>query len=159
MAPLPAAGAAQEFAAHGLVVDWVQANVSLSRRAGTLRGLHYQEPPYEEAKLIHCTAGTVYDVIVDLRPTSATYGRWTAVELSAARGPLLYIPRGFAHGFQALVDNSQLNYLMSELYRPERARGIRWDDPALAIDWPSCAERIVSARDLTFPDFVPCAVC
>jgi dTDP-4-dehydrorhamnose 3,5-epimerase len=142
----------EEFAAHGLTAAWVQANVSFNRRAGTLRGLHYQEAPYEEVKLIRCTAGAVHDVIVDLRPGSPTYGCWAAVGLSAAGGAMLYVPRGVAHGFQTLVDGAELFYLMSESYRAEYARGVRWDDPSLAIDWPPSRTRFVSPRDRSFPD-------
>ena len=144
----------EEFAAHGIETTWMQANVSLSRRAGTLRGLHYQEAPHEEAKLIRCTAGAAHDVIVDLRPQSPTRGRWTAVELSAACGTLVYVPKGFAHGFQTLADNTELFYLMSETHRADAARGVRWDDPTLAIKWPPCRVRVVSARDRSFPAFV-----
>jgi dTDP-4-dehydrorhamnose 3,5-epimerase len=140
-----------EFAAHGITAEWVQANLSFNRRAGTLRGLHYQEAPHQEAKLIRCTAGAAFDVIVDLRPGSPTFARWTACELSAALGNMVYVPEGFAHGFQTLADDTELFYLMSEVYRPECARGVRWDAPALAIDWPPCRTRIVSARDQAFP--------
>jgi len=147
----------EEFAAHGIEVTWVQANVSFSRRAGTLRGLHYQEAPYEEAKLIRCVTGAAHDVLVDLRAASPTYGRWTAVPLSAAAGVMVYVPRGFAHGFQTLVDNTELLYLMSESYRTGYARGVRWDDPSLAIAWPPCPRRIVSPRDRSFPDLAPAA--
>lgn len=149
----------EEFAAHGIAAGWVQANVSFNRRAGTLRGLHYQEAPHREAKLIRCTAGTAFDVLVDLRPGSPTRGRWAACELSASCGTMVYVPEGFAHGFQTLADNTELFYLMSEVYRPECARGVRWDDPTLAIDWPACGTRTISARDQTFPGFLPCAGC
>ncbi len=149
----------EEFAAHGITAGWVQANVSRNRRAGTLRGLHYQEAPYREAKLIRCTAGAAFDVIVDLRPGSPTYARWTACELSAARGTMIYVPEGFAHGFQTLADHTELFYLMSEVYRPECARGVRWDDPTLAITWPPCRERVISPRDLGFPELVLCEGC
>src|SRR5262249_19657669 len=123
------------------------------RRAGTLRGLHSQAPPFGEAKLVRCTAGAAHDVLVDLRPGSPTYGRWAAAELSAANGRMVYVPPGFAHGFQTLADHTELLYLMSEVYRPEQARGLRWDDPSLAIAWPPCRRRTVSARDQAFPDF------
>jgi dTDP-4-dehydrorhamnose 3,5-epimerase len=149
----------EEFAAHGIAAEWVQANVSFNRRAGTLRGMHYQAAPHEEAKLIRCTAGAAYDVIVDLRPHSPTRGCWNAVELSAAGSTLIYVPEGFAHGFQTLADNTELLYLMSAAYCPASARGVRWDDPALAITWPPCRERVISPRDRTFPELVLCAGC
>lgn len=149
----------EEFAAHGLHANWVQANVSFNRRAGTLRGLHYQEAPHQETKLIRCTAGAAYDVIVDLRSGSPTWGRWAAVELSAARGAMIYVPEGFAHGFQTLTDNTELFYLMSAAHSPASARGVRWDDPALAITWPPCRERVVSPRDQSFPELVLCEGC
>src|SRR5262245_20735946 len=148
-----------EFAAHGLTAAWVQANVSFNRRAGTLRGLHYQADPHAEDKLVRCTLGAVHDVIVDLRPGSPTYARWAAVELSAASRRALYVPRGFAHGFQTLADDSELLYLMSEVYYPECARGVRWDDPALGIEWPECPGRVIAPRDRSFPDLVPCGAC
>jgi dTDP-4-dehydrorhamnose 3,5-epimerase len=143
----------EEFAAHGITAQWVQSNISFNRRAGTLRGLHYQEFPYQEAKLVRCTAGAVHDVIIDLRRGSPTYGRWNAVVLSAANHTMLYVPKGFAQGFQTLEDNTELLYLMSEVYRPEWGHGLRWDDPALEITWPPCHERIISRRDQGFPDF------
>src|SRR5205823_1346915 len=113
----------QEFAAHGIIADWVQSNVSFNRRAGTLRGMHYQAEPFGEDKLVRCTLGAAYDVVVDLRPGSPTFARWAAAELSAASRRMLYVPRGFAHGFQTLADDTELHYLMSEFYRPECARG------------------------------------
>ncbi len=141
----------REFAAHGIRGDWVQCNVSYNRRRGTLRGLHYQAEPWGEAKLVRCTAGAVYDVIVDLRPGSPSYGRWEAVELTAEKRCQLYIPEGFAHGFQTLADDTELFYQMGREYRPEAARGLRWDDPALAIAWPACRQRVISAADLALP--------
>jgi dTDP-4-dehydrorhamnose 3,5-epimerase len=141
----------EEFAAHGITAQWVQSNISFNHRAGTLRGMHYQESPYQEAKLVRCTAGAAYDVIIDLRPGSPTHGRWNAVVLSAANHTMLYVPKGFAQGFQTLEDNTEMLYLMSEVYRPEWGHGLRWDDPALAIAWPPCRERIISPRDQSFP--------
>jgi dTDP-4-dehydrorhamnose 3,5-epimerase len=145
----------QEFTAHGIECDWVQFNVSHNLRRGTLRGLHYQEAPWGEPKLVRCTAGAIYDVIVDVRPESPDYGRWAAVELSAANGRMLYVPEGFAHGFQTLCDNTEIFYMMGQTYHPEAARGLRWDDPALGIVWPECGERIISDKDRDFPDFIP----
>jgi dTDP-4-dehydrorhamnose 3,5-epimerase len=144
----------REFAARGVCCDWVQCNVSYNRRRGTLRGLHYQAAPWGEAKLVRCTAGGVYDVIVDLRPGSPTRGRWEAVELTAENRWQLFVPEGFAHGFQTLADDTELFYQMGREYCPEAARGLRWDDPALAISWPECRQRTISAADLAYPDFV-----
>ncbi len=138
------------FAGRGLPVDFAQCNTSFNRRRGTLRGLHYQAAPHEEAKLIRCTRGRVFDVAVDVRPGSATLGRWCAAELSADNGRMVFIPGGFAHGFQTLEDASELFYQMSAAYAPEAVRGIRWDDPELAIDWP-VADPILSERDRTLP--------
>jgi dTDP-4-dehydrorhamnose 3,5-epimerase len=145
-----------EFAARGLTTAWVQCNVSFNERRGTLRGLHYQADPFPEIKLVRCTMGAAYDVIVDLRPGSPSFGQWVGVELTAANRLSLYIPGGVAHGFQTLADDTELFYQMSEFYRPELARGVRWDDPRLGIAWPDCPQRIISARDRNLPDFVPC---
>ncbi len=142
---------AAEFAARGLRATVAQCSVSYNRRRGTLRGLHYQAPPHEEAKLVRSTRGAAYDVIVDLRPGSATFRQWVGVELSAENRRMLYIPEGFAHGFQTLVDDTELFYQMSTAYVPEAARGIRWDDPDLAIAWPPAAARVISPRDLALP--------
>ena len=131
----------------------MQCNLSVNTRRGTLRGMHYQAAPYEEAKVVACTRGGLYDVIVDLRADSATYCRWFGIELTAANGRLLYVPKGFAHGFQTLVDETAVSYLMSERYSPAHARGVRWDDAAFGIDWPA-AERIISEKDRSYPDFV-----
>lgn len=143
-----------EFAAHGLRPAFVQCNVSFNVRKGTLRGMHFQEKPHEEAKLVRCTRGAIYDVIVDIRRDSPTFKRWAAFELSAENRRMLYIPEGFAHGFQTLEENCEVFYQMSEMYRPESARGIRWNDPTLAIRW-RLASPIVSARDAAYPDFTP----
>ena len=141
---------ADEFSARGLVPAVAQCNVSFNRRRGTLRGLHYQRAPHAEVKLVRCTRGAVYDVIVDIRPGSPTFGRWRAVELSAENRAMLYIPEGFAHGFQTLCDDTELFYQMSTAYVPHAAAGIRWDDPELAIEWPADA-RAISAGDLALP--------
>lgn len=146
---------AAEFAARGLATTWVQGSVAYNRRRGTLRGMHYQAAPLEEVKLVRCTRGAAYDVIADLRPGSATYRRWVAVELTAENGVALYVPGGFAHGYQTLADDTELVYQMSEFYHPDLARGVRWDDPALGIDWPACDHRVIAARDLAFPDLTP----
>ena len=141
-----------EFSAHGLDSSFVQCNASFNVRKGTLRGMHYQEKPHDEAKLVRCTRGAIYDVIVDIRSGSPTYKRWFAVELAAANGTMLYIPEGIAHGFQTLEDGSEVFYQMSEMYHPESARGLRWNDPAFAIRWPLDAP-ILSQRDAGYPDF------
>ena len=141
-----------EFAARGLRPSFVQCNVSFNMRRGTLRGLHFQELPHEEAKLVRCPRGAIYDVVVDLRTSSPTHGRWIAEMLTADNGKMLYIPEGCAHGFQTLEDNSEVFYQMSEAYHPESARGLRWNDPAFAIRWP-LANPIVSQRDAAYPDF------
>jgi dTDP-4-dehydrorhamnose 3,5-epimerase len=141
----------EEFAAHGIKVPVVQCNVSYNRRRGTLRGLHYQRPPNEEAKLIRCTRGAIFDVIVDLRPDSPTFKRWAAFELSADNGKMIWAPDGFAHGFQTLVDDAEVFYQMSAAYAPRDAAGVRWDDPDLAIEWPNVSDRIIASRDLALP--------
>jgi dTDP-4-dehydrorhamnose 3,5-epimerase len=139
-----------EFARHGLDARMAQCNISFNRRRGTVRGLHYQAAPHTEAKLVRCTQGGAWDVIVDLRPDSPTRGRWTAVELSATNRRMLFVPHGFAHGFQTLEDDTELFYQMSERYQAGLERGLRWDDPALAIAWP-IPEPIISQRDRELP--------
>ncbi len=140
---------ANTFAAHGLASVYPQCNVSQNHTRGTLRGLHYQADPKPEAKLVRATRGRVFDVAVDLRRQSESYLRWTAVELDAATHTAFYIPAGCAHGFLTLVDDCELFYQMSETYEPELQRGVRFDDPALAIAWPF-APRVISARDAAF---------
>ena len=141
----------EEFAAHGIKVSVVQCNVAYNRRRGTLRGLHYQRPPNEEAKLIRCPRGAIFDVIVDLRPESPTFKRWVAFELRADNGRMMWVPEGFAHGFQTFVDDTEVFYQMSTPYAAQDAAGVRWDDPALAIEWPKVSDRIISSRDLALP--------
>lgn len=114
--------------------------------------MHYQAAPYEEAKLVRCTRGAIYDVIIDLRPDSSTFSRWEAVELTCTNYRMLYVPEGFAHGFQTLEDDTEIFYQMSEFYAPEHARGVRWNDPAFEIQWP-LTDRAMSTRDETYPDF------
>ena len=143
----------QEFEAHGLKAEVAQCNVSFNKRKGTLRGMHYQAAPFAEAKLVRCTAGSIYDVIIDLRPASATFKRHFAVELSAENHRMLYIPEDFAHGFQTLEDNTEVFYQMAQRYSAEHARGVRWNDPAFGIEWPK-SERIIIERDRNYPDFV-----
>lgn len=125
-----------EFNAMGLDDCVAQCNISFNHKKGTLRGMHYQIPPHAEAKLVRCTRGAIYDVIVDLRRDSTTFMKWYSVELAAENRAALYIPKGFAHGFQTLVDDTEVFYQMSEFYAPESARGFRWDDPQFGITWP-----------------------
>ena len=142
---------AREFAELGLDANLSQCNTSFNPHQGTLRGLHYQTGDGAEAKLIRCIRGRIFDVIVDLRPASPTYRSWFATELNAENGVMLYAPGGFAHGFQTLEDESEVFYQISAPYRPELGRGIRWDDPVLAIAWPQADKRIISARDQSLP--------
>ncbi len=143
----------KEFEAHGLNPQLRQCNISYNRKKGTLRGMHYQAAPYEEAKLVRCTRGAIYDVIIDLRRDSPTLTQHLAVILTADCRKALYVPEGFAHGFQTLADDSEVLYQMSEFYAPEYARGIRWNDPTFGIQW-LLAERIISDRDRGYPDFI-----
>ena len=143
----------QEFEAHGLNAQVVQCNVSFNKCKGALRGMHYQAAPFAEAKLVRCTSGSIYDVIIDLRPSSATFKQYFAVELSAENPRMLYIPEGFAHGFQTLQDDTEVFYQMTQQYSAEHARGVRWNDPAFGIEWPE-GERIIIERDQNYPDFV-----
>jgi dTDP-4-dehydrorhamnose 3,5-epimerase len=142
----------REAAAHGLNPRVAQCNVSFNRRRGTLRGMHFQAPPHEEAKLVRCTRGALLDVIVDLRPGSDTFRQWAAFELTEENGTAIYVPEGFAHGFQTLVDETEVLYQMSAFYVEALQRGVRWDDPAFGIRW-ALPDPIVSARDAAFADF------
>jgi dTDP-4-dehydrorhamnose 3,5-epimerase len=142
----------REFEARGLNPQVVQCNVSFNKRKGSLRGMHYQVSPYSEAKLVRCTAGSIYDVIIDLRASSSAFRKHFGVELSAQNRKMLYIPEEFAHGFQTLEDNTEVFYQMSQYYSPEHSRGVRWDDPAFDISWPP-GERVIIERDRTYPDF------
>jgi dTDP-4-dehydrorhamnose 3,5-epimerase len=145
----------EEFVGRGLDHTWVQASVSFNKRPATLRGIHYQAAPHEETKLVRCTRGAIYDVVVDLRSGSPTYLKWRAVELSESNRWALYVPRGMGHGFQTMTEESEVFYLMSECYHPESARTIRWDDPAFAIEWPLAPPRIISDKDRSAKDFQP----
>jgi dTDP-4-dehydrorhamnose 3,5-epimerase len=140
----------REFEQRQLTADLAQCSVSFNAKKGTLRGLHFQAKPFQEAKLVRCTQGAVYDVIVDLRPDSNTYLDWYAAELSAGNRRSLYIPFDVAHGFQTLADDTEVFYQMSEFYHPESARGVRWDDPAIGVNWP-LASPIISAQDASYP--------
>ena len=142
----------KEFATHGLSPRIVQCNISFNVKRGTLRGMHYQAAPYEEAKLVRCTNGAIHDVIVDLRPDSSTYKQHLEAVLTAENRKMLFIPEGFAHGFLTLDDNTEVYYQMSEFYSPEHARGFRWNDPAFSITWPEDI-RVISERDRNYPDF------
>jgi dTDP-4-dehydrorhamnose 3,5-epimerase len=146
---------AEEWAERGLEPLVVQCSTSYNARAGTLRGLHYQEEPFGEAKLVRCTQGAIYDVVLDLRRDSPTFRGWFSAELTAENRTMLYVPVGLAHGFQTLVDASEVYYQISRRYSPQHARGVRWDDPAFGIDWPEAAERTISERDRSYPDFRP----
>jgi len=141
---------ADSFRSHNLPTDFVQGSTSYNGRRGTLRGLHFQMKPFAEAKLIRCTAGAVFDVVVDIRAASPTFGRWHAVELSADNRFTLFVPPGFAHGFQALADETEVYYQMTKKHVPEAERGIIWSDPALAIAWPM-PPTVMSRRDLALP--------
>ncbi|MDR7531962.1 MAG: dTDP-4-dehydrorhamnose 3,5-epimerase [Armatimonadota bacterium] len=143
----------REFAAAGLCTRFVQANVSRTRRRGTVRGMHYQVAPFAEAKLIRCTRGAVYDVIIDLRPESPSHRRWAAMELSADDSLMLYVPEGFAHGFQTLEDDSEVVYQVSQFYTPQAERGVRYDDPAFGIVWP-LEVTVISEKDRSWPDYL-----
>jgi dTDP-4-dehydrorhamnose 3,5-epimerase len=140
----------REFAAQGLNTRWPQCSLTLTRERGTLRGLHYQAEPRPEIKLIRCAAGAIWDVLVDVRPGSPTFGKWEAFELTGQNLRQLYAPAGFAHGFQCLQDNCEMYYQMSEFYAPEQARGVRWNDPTLNIPWP-LPNPVVSDRDRELP--------
>lgn len=141
---------AETFARLGLATDFVQRSTSYNRRRGTLRGLHYQTEPHAETKIVRCSRGAAYDVVVDLRRNSPSYCRWQALELTADNRAMVYIPEGCAHGFQALVDDTELVYEITPAYKPEAVRGILWSDPTLAIPWPT-PEPILSPTDRTWP--------
>ena len=145
---------AHEFEAHGLPARMVQGNLSLTRRAGTLRGLHWQAAPHAEDKLVQCVRGAIWDCIVDLRPGSSTYCRWFGTELTESNGRMLFVPKGFAHGFVTLADDAAVGYQMSAFYEPSAGRGARWDDPAFGIGWPVPVIDM-SDRDRQWPAFNP----
>jgi dTDP-4-dehydrorhamnose 3,5-epimerase len=142
----------EELARRGLVSRATQSSIAYNRAAGTLRGLHFQHPPFAETKLVRCARGAIYDVIVDLRPDSATFLEWVAVELTAENRRTLYVPEQFAHGYQTLSDDTEVWYQMSAPYAPDAAGGLRWDDPRLAIEWPTAERRVISERDRGWPD-------
>jgi dTDP-4-dehydrorhamnose 3,5-epimerase len=144
----------KEFQSQGLNSRLVQCNVSFNVRKGTLRGMHYQATPYEETKIVRCTQGAIYDVVVDLRPQVPTFKRWASLVLTAEKRNMAYIPKGCAHGFLTLQDHTEVFYQMSEFHHPELARGVRWDDPAFQIVWPDKVE-VISERDRSYPNFEP----
>ena len=136
----------KEFEKRGLNSKLVQCSISFNKKKGTLRGMHYQITPYQEVKLVRCTRGSIFDVIIDLRPKSKTFRQWLGVKLSDKNNKILYVPEGFAHGFQTLEDNTEVFYQMSQEYMPKYARGLRWDDPSLQISWP-LRTRVISRKD------------
>jgi dTDP-4-dehydrorhamnose 3,5-epimerase len=142
----------EEFLARGLNPHLAQCGISYNEKRGTLRGMHYQGAPHEEAKLVRCTKGVIHDVILDLRPDSPTFERWVAVDLIASDYRMLYVPEGFAHGFQTLEDDTEVFYQISEPYHPESARGVRWNDPAFGIEWP-LEVSVISEKDASVEDF------
>jgi dTDP-4-dehydrorhamnose 3,5-epimerase len=144
---------ANEFAEHGLVNRLVQANLSWNPRRATLRGMHFQAAPHAETKLVRCTQGAILDVIIDLRPESETYKEWIGVELTAENRRALFVPKGFAHGYQTLVPDCEVFYQVSEFYTPSAEGGVRWDDPAFGIEWPDPANALLSEKDRAWPDF------
>jgi dTDP-4-dehydrorhamnose 3,5-epimerase len=141
----------REFAEHGLDSHLAECSISFNRKRGTLRGMHFQAAPYGQVKLVRCTMGSIYDVIIDLRAGSPTFKQWIGVELTAENRQVLYIPKGFAHGFQTLEDNTEVCYQMSAVYAPESARGVRWSDPAFCIAWPQVTGIIINSRDESYP--------
>ena len=147
------AWSAKELTALGAVGQFVEANFAYNHKRGTLRGLHWQAAPHEQAKLVRCTRGSIFDVAVDLRPESVTYGQWASVELSAANRLLFYVPDGFAHGYLTLEDDSEVLYLVTSDFAPASSRGARWNDPALGIRWPDVGTLIINERDNSYPDF------
>jgi len=146
---------ANVFRDQGIPFSVAQVNIGYSRKKGTLRGLHYQVPPHEEAKLVRCIRGAVFDVIIDLRITSPSYGQWFGTELTADTPRLFHVPKGSAHGYLSLTDSAEIMYLVSEFYTPGAEHGIRWDDPAFNIQWPLTNALIVSEKDRAWPDYLP----
>ncbi len=143
----------KEFEEHGLTARLVQCNLSFNPKKGTLRGMHYQVAPYEETKLIRCTKGAIFDAIIDLRPASPTYKSWFGAELTEENRKMLFVPEGFAHGYLTLVDHSEVFYQVSEFYQPGAESGLRWNDPAINIQWPLRGPMIISSKDRSWPDF------
>lgn len=144
-----------EFEAHGLNPRMIECNISFNKKRGTLRGMHFQSPPHAQAKVVRCTAGAIYDVIIDLRPGYATHGQWAAAELTAENRAMLYVPEGFAHGYQTLDNDTEVFYQVTDYYAPDSVGGVRWDDPAFGIAWPETERLVINERDRTYPDFLP----
>lgn len=140
------------FEEHGLNSSIVQCATSFNKKKGTIRGIHYQASPYEEAKVVSCTKGRIFDVLVDLRKRSQTYKNWIGIELGSQEMKILYVPEGIGHGYQTLKNNADVSYLISQYYTPEYSRGVRWDDPAFNIKWP-LKPTVISKRDKSFPSF------
>jgi len=140
----------REFEAHGLNPRLVQCSISYNKKKGTLRGMHYQVAPYEEAKMVRCTMGAIYYVIIDMRPDSLTFKQWVAIELTAENRKMLYVPEGIAHGFQTMVDNTEVFYQMSEFYHPECTQGVRWNDPTFDVNWP-LPVNVIAEKDNAYP--------
>ena len=147
----------REFAEHGLPVRFPQCNLSRNTRKGTLRGMHYEAPPSAESKLVRCASGAIFDVIVDLRPSSPSFRAWISAELSGENGRALFVPAGFAHGFLTLTDHTDVFYHMGDFFRAGGARGFRWNDPQFGIEWPAVPV-VISERDAQYPDFEPGAL-
>jgi dTDP-4-dehydrorhamnose 3,5-epimerase len=143
----------KEFQAHDLTDQFVQCNLAYNRSRGTLRGLHFQRSPHREVKVVRCTMGRIFDVIVDLRPQSPTHRHWAGYELSAENRKMLYIPKGFAHGYVTLSDHSEIYYQVSAFYAPQSEGGVRWNDPAFGIKWPEITPLIISSKDRKWPDY------
>jgi dTDP-4-dehydrorhamnose 3,5-epimerase len=143
----------EEFRQSGLETDIVQSNISYNRKKGTLRGMHYQTAPYEEAKIVSCTKGAIYDIVLDLRKDSETYMEWIAIELTDKNFKMVYVPKGHAHGFQTLKDNTIVYYQMTEFFHPECSKGIKWDDPSFKIKWP-IDKLTISSKDRSYPNFL-----
>jgi dTDP-4-dehydrorhamnose 3,5-epimerase len=144
----------EALAERGIRNQFVEGHISFNPKRGTLRGLHFQLPPRAQAKLVRCTSGAMYDVGLDLRPESATFRQWIALELSARNRLMIYLPAGLAHGFQTLTDDTEVFYTVSDIYAPEHATGVRWNDPAFGIEWPDEENRLINSRDQQYPDFL-----
>lgn len=144
----------KEFREHDLVTQFVQCNLSFNKRGNTLRGMHYQSAPLEEVKLVRCTRGAIFDVIIDLRPESSTFLKWIGVELTSDNYNMLYIPEGFAHGYLTLTEEAEVFYQVSQFYSPGHERGVRWNDPVFKIDWPIDGDLVISEKDNNWPNFI-----
>ena len=144
----------KEFQKNNLVARFVQCNLSFNKRGNTLRGMHYQSAPLEEVKLVRCTRGAIFDVIIDLRPESSTFLKWIGVELTSDNYNMLYIPEGFAHGYLTLTEEAEVFYQVSQFYSPNHERGVRWNDPVFKIDWPIDGDLVISEKDNNWPNFV-----